>query len=154
MSAGDGGAPDGEDSRILPRWIIALGSASVALGGTQYRLRDDPVQFVEAAVLSLIGGFFADVIGRIIGLTELLFDTIITGLETAFSPVLDPFSFLGSSILNLVGIYESIFVDLSLAAGPLSPLVFVLAMVSTVVIGFAGMRATASAYLLVRSAIL
>ena len=143
--------PDLDDGIVpLPPWLTTLAGASVLGVG----LTDDPVGFVEAAIVSIVGGYIADIVGRVISLTELLFSTVISGLVTAFGPVLDPFGFIGDAILSLVGIYESILVDLSVAAGPFAPLVFVGAMVTTIVLAFAGARVVISLYLFIRGAII
>lgn len=149
MSAQDPGGGDGD---LLPEWVTSLkvltGASALGVG-----LTEDPLGFVQAAIVSIVGGYLAELVGTLINLTELLTSTIITGLSTAFAPILSPFAVIGDSLLSLLDLYESVLVTLSTAAGPLSPFVFVLGMLSTVVIGFATARVAISVYLFIRSAI-
>jgi hypothetical protein len=133
---GGGGGNEGGGSISLPSfsdfapsWVTdlrALATASVAAGGTEIALAEDPIAFVRAVVSSSLIEAVQIIVGTIAsGFLRILF-IFVDAFSSAGSSVLGSFGSVGDVLLLLIDSLNNTIATLAAAAGPLSPIVVVI----------------------------
>lgn len=140
-SGGGVSLPSFED--FAPDWILnlrALATASVAAGGTEIALAEDPIAFVRAVVSSSLIEAVQIVVGTIAsGFLRILF-IFVDAFSSAGSSVLGSFGSVGDVLLLLIDSLNNTIATLAAAAGPLSPIVVVIIYGGIVVVAAGAVR--------------
>lgn len=106
-----------------------LGAITSGLSATVYgiSLLDNPVGFVAATVIQLVVGWFTGAIDTLAGIISMIWGQFTGALTSAGSVATSPFATGGRIIFDLVDSLEGIVLDLAASAGPLAPLVAIIA---------------------------
>lgn len=130
-------------SEFAPDWILnlrALATASVAAGGTEIALAEDPIAFVRAVVSSSLIEAVQIIVGTIAsGFLRILF-IFVDAFSSAGSSVLGSFGSVGDVLLLLIDSLNNTIATLAAAAGPLSPIVVVIIYGGIVVVAAGAVR--------------
>lgn len=123
-SSSDDGGLSGWADLSLPDWLTSLkGLTGVSVLG--YDLVSSPESFIVAVVLDTIVGWirgFAGQVGLLVFDLLVLFTDIVTDTGVA---LLKPFGAIGDLVLDMVGLVESLIIDIALLSGPFAPLLAV-----------------------------